>query len=296
MNVKKTLLASLVTTTLLNPAANASKKHIPGTPNAVHPMLRTSVPVGVYKGYLVVVSGQIGGLEGKQNFVVDTGTSPSMLNARAAKKMGLPVTDSTLVAVGAKVQTGRTVLPQLDLGPIHATNLRMNVMDLSWLEQLLSMEITGLVGMDILEQMSFRLDYDKRELQFGDSDETGIAVGYDRRSHLALADASMQGKPVRLVVDTGTDMIVVYGHSWETLESATKVSEFPKSRSVATPLLAGQIADPQMELGGIHFNGSRTFYVPSAVAKGYDGVVGITALKLHGISFNHEKQTVYLLN
>lgn len=296
MNAKKLLLVSLCTT-LLNPAANASKRHTPGTSIADgHLMPGTSVPVDVYQGYLVVVSGQIGGFKGKQNFVVDTGTSPSMLDSRIAHKMGLPVTDSTLVAVGTKVQIGRIVLPQLDLGPIHATDVHMNVADLSWLEQLLSMPIAGLVGMDVLTQTTFRLDYDRKELQFGDVDDAGIPVRYDRRTHLALADATMQGQPVRLVVDTGTDMIVVYGHTWETLASATKVQGLPKSRSVATPVLTGQIVDPQLELDGVLFHASRTFYIPSAAAKGYDGLVGVTPLKLHGLAFNQQTQSVRLLN
>lgn len=297
VNAKRLLLAASLSATVLDPAANASKKHIPDTPDAdVHLMPRTSIPMGVYQGYLIVISGQIGGLKGKQNFVLDTGTSPSVLNSRVVHKMGLPVTDSTLVAVGADVQIGRTVLPQLDLGPIHATDVHLNVIDLSWLEQLLSMPIAGLVGMDMLSQASFRLDYDNRELQFGDVDDAGIPVRYDRRTHLAFADATMQGQPVRLVVDTGTDMIVVYGESWETLASATKLGSLPKSRSVANPVLTGQILDPQLELDGLLFHASRTFYVPSAVAKGYDGVVGLTALKLHGLTFNRQTQSVRLLN
>jgi len=297
VNAKRMFLSSFVAATLLNPVANASKKHIPETPDAdIHLMPRISVSVGVYKGYLVVVSGQIGGLKAKQNFVIDTGTSPSMLNARVAKKLGLPVTDSTLLAVGSQVPTRRTVLPHLDLGPIHATGVHMNVMDLTWLEQQFSMEIAGLVGMDVLGQASFRLDYDRRELQFGDVNDAGIPVKYDRPSHLALADVTVQGKPVRLLVDTGTDMIVVYGHAWETLPTATKVADTPKNRSVSTPLLTGQIVDPEMELNGVLFHAICAFYVPSASAKGYDGIAGITALKLRGISFNREKQSVHLLN
>jgi hypothetical protein len=74
------------------------------------------------------------------------------------------------------------------------------------------------------------------------------------------------------------------------------VSDSPKSRSVASPVASGQILDPQMELAGALFHVSRTFYVPSAAAKGYDGIAGITALKLRGISFNQQTQVVRLLN
>jgi predicted aspartyl protease len=292
VKAKTTLVASLMGTMLLNPVVSAARKHI-NTPAAE---AHSSISVKLYNGFLVMAVGQIGGLEQKQNFVVDTGTAPSILNARLAKKLGLEVTGGTLVAVGKAVETGQVVLPELDLGPIHVASLLMNVMDLSRWEKNLGIEVAGLLGMDVLGRASFRLDYEKKELEFGTVAQEGIAVGYDGSRGLALAEATLQGKRVRLIVDTGSDLVVVYGGSWEGMEAASVRSQSREGTSVAEQVTARQIAEPEMELGGKQFRGLRTYYVSSPMGFGYDGFFGVRALRLHGISFDRERQTMYLLN
>ena len=297
MNVKKALGASLIGPMLLNPVEIAAKRRTNHTPSPDgHLMRDDKIPVSVYNGFLVVVTGQIGGIEQQQNFVVDTGTAPSILNLRLARKMGLEVTGGTLVAVGRAVKTGQAVLPELDLGPIHASDLPVNVMDLSWWEKGLGVEVAGLVGMDVLGRTSFRLDYEKKELQFGTAGDEGMAVGYDRFSGLALADARLQGRAVRLIVDTGSDLVVVYGDNWEPAGSVSQASRSPEGTSVAEQVAARKIEKAEMELGGKQFRGMRTYCVPSARAIGYDGFVGVRALKLRGIAFDRERQILYLLN
>jgi len=124
-------------------------------------MPRAGISITLRKGFLVLAAGQIGGMRGKQNFLVDTGTSPSILNARIARRMRLEVTSGTLVTVGRALQVEQTVLPELALGPLEVTSLRMNVMDLSQWEKDLGAEIAGLIGMDVLGRTNFRLDYEK---------------------------------------------------------------------------------------------------------------------------------------
>jgi predicted aspartyl protease len=289
------LLTSLLGTFLMNPGASAAGKHTNKTPSPDSDLMQSSsIPVSVYNGYLVVAAGQIGGQ--KEKFVIDTGTAPSILSARMAKRMGLPVTTTTLVAVGRSLDTGTTVLPELHFGPIHIKNLPVNVMDLSFLENSLGMHIAGLIGMDVLAATNFQLDYQKNELNFGTTLEEGIAVRYDRWSRLALAEATLQGRHVRLIVDTGSDLVVVYGESWRPSESASRVVRTMQGASVGDQVGIRQIAKPEMELAGKQFRDFPTYYVPSASAKGYDGFFGVRALHLRGISFDRNTQTMYLFN
>jgi len=293
VNVKKALGTSLMGTMLFSSGAEGAEKHMNGTPSAdSRQMLESAIPVAVYNGFLVVVSGQIGGR--KQNFIVDTGTAPSILNARLAKKMGLQVTETTLMAIGRSVKTGNAVVPELELGPIRAKELFMNVMDLSQWEKNIGIELAGILGMDVLGRASFRLDYEKKELIFGTVGEEGIAVGYNPMTGLALADAIVQGRRVRLIVDTGSDLVVVYGENWG--DSPGAVIATRDGRSVAEQVAARPILKPEMELGGKQFHGLRTYCVPSAAGAGYDGFFGVRALKLRGITFDRESQTVRLLN
>jgi len=288
--VKKALGAGLAGLLLL--PAIADGRNINDTPGAhAGSMPRAGISIILRKGFLVLAAGQIGGVRGKQNFLVDTGTSPSILNARIARRMRLEVTSGTLVTVGRALQVEQTVVPELALGPLEVTSLRMNVMDLSQWENDLGAEIAGLIGMDVLGRTNFRLDYEKRELQFGGEAEEGIAVAYDRTSGLALAEATVQGRRVRLIVDTGSDLVVVYGEGW-----GGQKREIRSGVSIAGTEAAREIEKADMVLGGKVFSGSRTYCVPAGKALGYDGFVGVRALKLRGLSFDRDKHTMYLLN
>jgi hypothetical protein len=201
--VKKVLGPGLAGMLLVMPITIAGERNIKHTPRTdSNSMPRGGISITVRKGFLVLAAGQIGGIRGKQNFVVDTGTSPSVLNTRLARRMDLEVRGERLVAAGKTVEVEQVVLPELALGPIEVTSLRMNVMDLSSWEKDLGTEIAGLIGMDVLGRTNFRLDYEKRQLEFGGEAEEGIAVGYDPASGVALAEATLQGRRVRLIVDT----------------------------------------------------------------------------------------------
>jgi predicted aspartyl protease len=290
--VKRAVRTALAGTLLGIPIAIAGERNIKHTPETdTDSMPRGGISITVRKGFLVLAVGQIGGIRGRQNFVVDTGTSPSVLNTRLAKRMGLEVRVGKLVAAGKPVEVEQIVLPELALGPIEVTSLRMNVMDLSPWEKDLGTEVAGLIGMDVLGRTNFRLDYEKRQLEFGGKAEEGIAVGYDHASGVALAEATLQGRRVRLIVDTGSDLVVVYGENWDGEKKETRGGV-----SVAGPEMVREIEKAQMLLGGRSFSGSRTYCVPTGKGVGYDGFVGVRALKLRGVSFDRERQTMYLLN
>jgi predicted aspartyl protease len=292
VNLKKTLGAGLLGTILLNPGVGTAENTNPAPRSDSDRVQESTIPVTVRNGFVVIVPGQIGGQ--KRNFIVDTGTAPSILNARFAKKMGLQVTESRLVAAGRMIKAGQVVVPDVELGPIHVKDVSMNVMDLSEWEKNLGMDIAGLLGMDVLGWSSFRLDYQKREMSFGPVNEEGISVGYDGMTGLALVDATVQGKHVKLIVDTGSDLLVVYGETWG--QSPKQVSAAQEATSVADQVAARAILKPQIELGGRRFEGLPTYFVPSAKSRGYDGFVGVRALKLRGISFDRENQVMHLLN
>ena len=294
MNVKNTLGASLLATFLVVPGISAAN-NITNTPSDNADLMpHTSIPVSIHNGFLVVAVGQIGGQ--KQNFILDTGTAPSILNTRLAKKFHLPVTAAPLIAAGKKIESGQVLVHELSLGPITIPALQMNVIDLSQWEKSLGVEIAGLLGMDVLARASFRLDYDKSELQFGNVADEGIPVSYNNSTGLALADAVLQGRPVRLIVDTGSDLVVVYGDHWQSGAPAAQPSPAKQGTSVAEQLPARPIPQPEMQLGGQQFRGARTYYLPTSTATGYDGFFGVRALKLRAISFNHHSQILYLQN
>jgi hypothetical protein len=59
-------------------------------------------------------------------------------------------------------------------------------------------------------------------LEFGGKAEEGIAIRYDGALRLALAEPTVQGRRVREIVDTGSDLLVVYGDDWGRQKSETR--------------------------------------------------------------------------
>jgi hypothetical protein len=132
-------------------------------------------------------------------------------------------------------------------------------------------------------------------LRFGHVVDQGIGVPYDHLTGLALAEVTLQGKHVRLIVDTGTDLLVVYGNDWIKQNAAEQVSK-SQGRSVAEQVPARRINNAEMTFGGKEFRVARAYCVPSTTPAAYDGFFGVRALKLRGISFDRESQTMFLLN
>src|SRR5262249_24467401 len=122
-----------------------------------------SVPVHVLGGFLVLAEGQIGGLP-HQNFILDTGTSPSILNLRVARQLGLVLSPAKVTAIGRNSDVVSATLPQLKLGALQTHSATLLVTDLTEAERNWNTSIAGILGLDILGKISFRLDYERQLL------------------------------------------------------------------------------------------------------------------------------------
>jgi len=134
----------------------------------------------------VVAVGQFGDTFEHQNFLLDTGAAPSIINARLVKQLGLKTRVSTLSAAGKVVPTQTAIVPEVELGPVRADFLPVQVHDLSRLERELGIPLAGLIGLDVLSKASFRLDYENKKIEFGDLSHKGIPVPFDARTSLAV--------------------------------------------------------------------------------------------------------------
>jgi hypothetical protein len=141
-----------------------------------------SLPLRIYRNFLIVAEGQIGGVSERQNFVLDTGTAPSIIDTRLARKLGSETTSSIMTVFGRTISTQSAIIREIELGLIHAVSLYVQVEDLSGFEREIGIPIAAIIGLDVLSKSSFRLDYDKKQIEFGDVSDSGIAVPFDERT------------------------------------------------------------------------------------------------------------------
>ena len=133
------------------------------------------VPFKLYRGYVIVVRGSIGGLK-NLNFLVDTGAVPSVVDARIAQKLHLRGQPGRVDVPTKTLATERVTVPDVEVGPSHVGELPVIVQDLSFAEEALGTRVDAMIGFDVLGQSPFTIDYESRELVFGPVDPSFSTV------------------------------------------------------------------------------------------------------------------------
>jgi Aspartyl protease len=266
--------------------------------NAVHLInegTTSRVPVRIYRDFLVIAEGQFGSALRRQNFILDTGSSPSIVNTRVAKELGL-VTDAWVVnAAGKSVPTETAILPEVELGPVRAVSVRVQVHDLSRLERDLGFPVAAIVGLDVLSRASFRLDYAKKRIDFGEVSDEGLPVAVDAHTGMALARATVDGKPVRLLVDTGADRVALLGGNFAGPVSFAVRKTSQQGWGLADPNIAVEVlAAPDIALDGQHFAVKKAYVIRGGTAAAFDGFLGVRALGFRAVAYDHVRAMLYL--
>jgi hypothetical protein len=271
-----------------NCRARADRRCGDGQPQSV-------VSLRIYRDFLVVAEGQFGGAPENQNFILDTGTAPSIINVRLVGQLGLTTIPSTFRALGETRPAQAAIVPEIELGPIRAVSLPVQVRDLSRLERALGIPIAGIIGMDVLSKSSFRMDYDKKEIEFGDFPHVGIPVNFDARAGIAVAAVRIEGKEAHLLVDTGSDRVVLFGGNftkagWPALRNTSQ-----SGASLVDPKMSVQVfSAADIILGEQHFSDDRAYFVPESADPEFDGLLGVRALGFRGLSYDQACETIYL--
>lgn len=257
--------------------------------------LPQSIHLKIYRNFLVVAEGQFGGIPGPQNFLLDTGTAPSVINVPLAKELGLVTTLSEITAVGKTIPTQSAIVPEIELGPIHAVSVPVQIEDLSQLERDWGARIGGIIGMDVLSRASFHIDYDKGEIQFGEILREGIPVPYDASTGTAVAKIKLGGKTLRMLVDTGADRLVIYGGNFGDAGKLDLRDTSQWGASLADKDVRIQVffAD-DIVIDGQHFSKDRAYFIPGSTDPEFDGLLGVRALGFRGISYDRTCGLVYL--
>lgn len=253
------------------------------------------IPLKVFNNYLLVVEAHLGDSPQPQNFVLDTGTAPSIINVTLVKQLGLATISATLSDIGKIITTQASTMPEIDLGPIRAVSLPVQVQDLSRLERDLDIPIAGIMGLDVLSKSSFRLDYEKREIEFGDISHVGIPAHFDERAGIAVTEVRIEGRAARMLVDTGTDRVVLLGGNFADLGWLAPRNTSQSGRSLVDRKMPVQVfSAPDIILGEQHFSKDRAYLVPGSTDPLFDGLLGVRALGFRGLSYDQACGTIYL--
>jgi predicted aspartyl protease len=251
----------------------------------------TSIPIKLKDGYLVVAKGSIGRLN-DLTFLLDTGTSRTLIDSHIAKQLQLEGLGHKLTVFDHEVEAQLVVLPDLRLGAIHAQSPHVIVTNLSSVAQNFGLHADAILGMDILRLGTFSIDYKSGRIWFGDSEPMESAVPVEDGQPYLILKARIDDFPVSLMIDTGCDDVVLFANR---LPKGFKKGYFTESRALT---FAEKAPPTQIGFGNLAVATSPAHKVKLKIIStgsndmGYDGIVGVRALRASRIRFNFGEMTV----
>ena len=105
--------------------------------------------------------------KGPYNFLFDTGTNPSVINIKTAKRIGLQLNEiNRKVGKKNKTRIYLCYLPKITVGKISQDSLLSVALNLSVFKTKFIEPIEGIIGYSFFNSKIFTIDYAKREILF----------------------------------------------------------------------------------------------------------------------------------
>jgi predicted aspartyl protease len=287
------IILALAVLPTASPSALLRKKDSQITSGVQRPIW---VPLRLYRGYLVVVKGKLAGLP-EQNLLIDTGTAPSIVNARIARDLSIEVAQGRLAVLNnLRIPAGRAVLPKIEVGPIQIADVPVMVCDLSAEERNLGFAIAAVIGLDVLGKSNFRIDYKTQRLFFGSAPREGTAVPLQSEAPLATVDVAVNGQNVRLLLDTGAAGLVLFQTRSGSHVPLWQFTAFRDTSNLSGDLVVKEFIPDDVNIGGQRLPLRKAFVAPDQpdVGRTFDGLMGIGALGFKSLTFDFDAHLVYL--
>jgi predicted aspartyl protease len=245
-----------------------------------------TVHFDLYRDYLIVVRGSAGPLKGL-NFLLDTGASPTVIDRQVAEKLHLDQLPASIAVVGGSVEAAQAVAPTLELGPARRDNFQVLVEDLSFFQKALPVRIDAVVGLDLLGQSAFEIDYAARQIRFGAVTPLKNSLPLRLQAGLPIVEAELNHLPVHLLLDTGASSLILFEPSTPRPASPMRVSEVRPTPGTIGEFERKQVWLDSLRLGEAEFGKEPAFLVKGAgdARQNFDGlispaVLGITRLSV----------------
>jgi hypothetical protein len=245
------------------------------------------VPFKLFRGYLIVARGSVGRLK-NLNFLIDTGAVPAVLDERIARKLHLNRQAEQIDLFTKKLQIKQAIAPEVRLGPLHAGELRVAILDLSFEREAVGTTVDAIVGYDLLGQGPFTIDYETKKIIVGPIDQSLARIPYHPDLPFAVVDLKIGGRNLPILVDTGTSDLVLFESGIRDCLTSVKVSRGEMWSNVGGELRVREIGLANTYLGTESW-GSRKAYLlrdDGDQPYGFVGLLGTTALRARRVGFD----------
>ncbi len=237
----------------------------------------------LYRDYLIVARGSVGS-QNDLNFLVDTGTNPTVLDRRVAEKLHLQERPSILAGINGRVQAGQATVPDLQFGPIRIDNFRVVVEDLTFFSKAIPVRIDGVIGLDVVGQIPFEIDYTASRITFGSIPSLKNSVSLELRAGLPIVTTEINHLSAHLLLDTAASSLILFAPQGPAV-SRVKAAAIQQSSRNMGEFERKEVSLNSLALGRMEVRGQLAFLVqnPWDGVNDFDGLMspallGITRL------------------
>jgi predicted aspartyl protease len=244
----------------------------------------------LYEKYLIVVQGSLGPLK-KRNLLIDTGTNPTIIDQKIAQQLQLqPITEApdTMPVITGNVRVESSVLPRIECGPIHRESVRVVIQDLSPFTKMVGTRIDALVGLDVLGQESFRIDYSRKEIVFGPVGATGSTVRFASGPPFVTVPMTIENRHLKILVDTGTSGLLLFARQLGTWQAGLARIGIASTAGLAGPTYLPVAQVNESKMGEQDLRVREVYLSNRPQCCSFDGLMGISGARMKQIGFDFD--------
>lgn len=169
---------------------------------------------------LILINAQVDGTQGV--FILDTGASDVIINGAVTHPTEM------LNAIGEELPTQEIKISELQIGPITKLEFNGLRVDLSHIEKIIGIPVSGLVGIDIFNGHGIMIDYESMQISVvntGADLSTDITTAYAvimqdiviEGNHLPMIEVTVDGKKLNAGLDSGANISVLNTNSTQSI-------------------------------------------------------------------------------
>lgn len=264
------------------------------------------VPLRLHRNFLIVVPCSVGNQAGL-TAIIDTGTTETILDTRVVKRLSLATWADSVTALTTDAAVRGVYIPDLQLGPIRVKKLEGIAIDLAAMSRELGVRADVVIGMDVLRQSNFLIDYDRRVMRFGFAAPMAYGIPLEPGARLVRISSNVLGHSVRLQVDTGFNGLLLYGTRLKWLERYSSGQVLDARETHGGMRVAGveqRSSVRSVGLGRVEVGNWRASRVGVSVLDGaprgfdgfdqaFDGLIGPRMLGSKRVAFDFDSRMLY---
>jgi hypothetical protein len=244
-------------------------------------------------------------------FLFDTGGG-NAITPQVAERLGLKTNEGHLISGAGekKEMAGQTVIGKYRIGGLTLNNQDFIVFDLDFLKKAFGFShLDGAFGFQVLERVSAVIDFEKKEITFGENFDKSFLGQQSERLEFEFQDGKpiingeIDGRPSKIMIDTGDRSSFTI---FSKFAISTKLShlfepnpEVISGYGVGGPIRAKWGSIEKLSLGDKITLKSVLTRLPTAKNGGFSdmeisGSIGNQVLKRFNVLFDYKKKEIFL--